>query len=100
MVTETQPETAGSDRPRQPRSDSIRNRARILEAAERVFGSEGLAVPIDEIAERAGVGVGTIYRHFPTKEALFEAIVLSHFERLVHTARSLATAEDAVAALF
>ncbi|MGA2208580.1 MAG: TetR/AcrR family transcriptional regulator [Acidimicrobiales bacterium] len=101
MVTETQAETAsGSDRPRRPRSDSVLNRARILQAAEQAFGSEGLAVPIDEIAERAGVGVGTIYRHFPTKEALFEAIVLSHFERLVQLAQSLTTAEDPVAALF
>ena len=101
MVTETQPQTAaGTDRARQPRSDSVRNRARILEAAEQVFGSEGLAVPIDEIAERAGVGVGTIYRHFPTKETLFEAIVLSHFERLVHIAQCLVTADDAVGALF
>ena len=82
------------------RADAVRNRARVLEAAEAVFGSEGLAVPIDAIAERAGVGVGTIYRHFPTKEALFEAIVLSHFERLVDQARALVTAEDPAEALF
>ncbi|MGO8875069.1 MAG: TetR/AcrR family transcriptional regulator [Acidimicrobiales bacterium] len=85
---------------RQPRADSVRNRTRILEAAEEVFGSEGLAVPIDEIARRAGVGVGTIYRHFPTKEALFEAIVFHHFQRLVDTARSMADSEDAAGALF
>jgi AcrR family transcriptional regulator len=82
------------------RADAVRNRARVLEAAEEVFGSEGLAVPIDEIAERAGVGVGTIYRHFPTKEALFEAIVLNHFERLVDEARTLVSAEDPAEALF
>jgi AcrR family transcriptional regulator len=73
---------------------------RILEAAEEVFGSEGLSVPIDDIAERAGVGVGTIYRHFPTKETLFEAIVLRHFERLVDEARRRGAAEDAAGALF
>jgi AcrR family transcriptional regulator len=65
-----------------------------------VFGSKGLSVPIDDIAEHAGVGVGTIYRHFPTKEALFEAIVLSHFERLVDDARSRGGNEDAAEALF
>jgi AcrR family transcriptional regulator len=89
-----------TERSRQPRSDSLRNRVRILEAAEEVFGSEGLSVPIDDIAERAGVGVGTIYRHFPTKETLFEAIVLRHFERLVDEARRRGAAEDAAGALF
>ena len=85
---------------KRPRVDSLRNRARVLEAAEEVFGSQGLSVPIDEIAERAGVGVGTIYRHFPTKEALFEAIVLSHFERLVDEGRLAASESDPADALF
>jgi AcrR family transcriptional regulator len=82
------------------RADARRNRARVLQAAEAVFSAEGLAVPIDVIAERAGVGVGTIYRHFPTKEALFEAIVLSHFEQLVIDARQLVDADDPAEALF
>jgi AcrR family transcriptional regulator len=82
------------------RADARRNRARVLEAAEAVFSSEGLSVPIDEIAERAGLGVGTIYRHFPTKEALFEAIVLHHMERLLERARCLASAGDPAEALF
>lgn len=85
---------------RQPRADSLRNRARLLEAAEEVFGAEGLGVPIDRIAERAGVGVGTLYRHFPNKEALFEAIVLQHFERVLEHARGCRDAEDPAAALF
>ncbi len=69
------------------RADALRNRARVLEAAEAVFAAEGLAVPVDVIAERACVGVGTLYRHFPTKEKLFEAILL---ERIVedHVART------------
>jgi AcrR family transcriptional regulator len=101
LVTVAGPEAAvRPERVRQPRSDSLRNRARILEAAEEVFGIEGLAVPIDVIAERAGVGVGTIYRHFPTKEALFEAIVLSHFQRFVDDARSCEVDDDAAEALF
>jgi AcrR family transcriptional regulator len=93
-------ETEASAAGRSPRADSVRNRARVLEAAEEVFGSLGLAAPIDRIAERAGVGVGTIYRHFPTKETLFQAIVLDHLERLVGRARQLAGAEDACEALF
>ncbi|MGH9172119.1 MAG: TetR/AcrR family transcriptional regulator [Acidimicrobiales bacterium] len=93
--------TTGGTRPteRGPRADSVRNRVRILEAAEAVFGEEGISVPIDRVAERAGVGVGTLYRHFPTKEALFEAIVLRHFARLVEHARDLEQAPDAAAAL-
>jgi hypothetical protein len=58
------------------RADAVKNRARILEAAEEIFATEGVSVPIDTVAERAGLGVGTLYRHFPTKEALFEAIVV------------------------
>jgi AcrR family transcriptional regulator len=86
-----------SERP--PRADSVRNRARILEAAEAVFGDEGLAVPIDRVAERAGVGVGTVYRHFPTKESLFVAIVMRHFERLLAEARTLQDSPDPSLAL-
>jgi AcrR family transcriptional regulator len=78
----------------------VRNRTRILEAAEELFGTEGLCVPIDDIAKRAEVGVGTIYRHFPTKEALFEAIVYRHFERLLDTARSAPEGGDPADALF
>src|ERR1017187_3819251 len=50
---------------RHKRADAVRNRERILEAAEAVFSTEGVSVPIDRVAERAGVGVGTVYRHFP-----------------------------------
>ncbi len=65
-----------------------------------MLGSEGLSAPIDRVAEEAGVGVGTIYRHFPTKEALFEAILLSHFDHLVAEARILAGCQDAASGLF
>jgi AcrR family transcriptional regulator len=87
-------------RPRPLRADAERNRQRVLEVAQQVFASEGLAVPIDEIARRAGLGVGTLYRHFPTKEALFEAIVVGRMEQLVEHARAGATARDRGAALF
>jgi AcrR family transcriptional regulator len=82
------------------RADAVRNRSRILEAAEEVFALQGISVPIDAVAERAGVGVGTLYRHFPTKEALIEAIVLYRIVDLVETAKSYEAAEDPGAALF
>ena len=65
------------------RADAARNRARVLEIAYETFAAEGLSVPIDEIARRAGVGAGTVYRHFPTKEALFRAVVESRMRRLI-----------------
>jgi len=77
-------------RPRPLRADAQRNRQRVLEVAEAVFADEGLDVPIDEIARRAGLGVGTLYRHFPTKEALFSAIVVGRVERATGHARALA----------
>jgi AcrR family transcriptional regulator len=75
-----------TDRPL--RADARRNRARVLDVASEVFAAEGLAVQIDEIARRAGVGIGTVYRHFPTKEALFEAIVLQRVEAMTDDARA------------
>jgi AcrR family transcriptional regulator len=82
------------------RADARRNRAKVLEAAEEVFASEGLAVPIDTVASRAGLGVGTVYRHFPTKQALFEAIVVARIEALVERGEGFCTAEDPGAAWF
>jgi AcrR family transcriptional regulator len=77
------------------RADAVKNRERILEAAEEVFADRGVAAPIDEVAERAGVGVGTLYRHFPNKEALFEAIVLTRLEELSRAATAPAGPGDA-----
>lgn len=85
---------------RHRRADAVANRARILEAAEAVFSAEGVAVPIDKVAERAGVGVGTVYRHFPTKEDLFEAIAMTRLEGLLAQARVAANAADAGQAFF
>jgi AcrR family transcriptional regulator len=59
----------------------------VLEAAREAFAAEGLAVPLDEIARQAGVGAGTVYRHFPTKEALFEAVIVDRLEYLAEEAR-------------
>lgn len=104
-TTRQDKEPAGDDYPlsylvRPLRADARRNRAKVLEAAEEVFAAEGLAVPIDEVARRAGVGVGTVYRHFPTKEALFEAIVVARIEALIERIEELSTADDPGAALF
>jgi AcrR family transcriptional regulator len=76
------------------RADARRNHARILEVAREVFASEGLAVPIDTVAERAGIGVGTVYRHFPTKEALFAAIVTDRVQALAEDARAALADDD------
>ncbi len=91
-------DTGDGDRPL--RADARRNRARVLDVAQEMFLAEGMAVPIDAIAERAGVGVGTVYRHFPTKEALFEAIMQQRIGSMITMAQDLADAEDPGAAFF
>ncbi len=72
------------------RADARRNHERILAAARVMFGEHGLAVPIDEVARQAGVGAGTIYRHFPSKEALYEAILMEDLGKITSRARSMA----------
>jgi AcrR family transcriptional regulator len=82
------------------RADARRNRDKILAAAGDAFAASGYGVPLDEIAVLAGVGPGTVYRHFPAKEALFEAVVTARVEDLVADARARAGADDAGAAFF
>jgi AcrR family transcriptional regulator len=72
------------------RADALRNRQQLLQVAYETFATEGLSVPIDEIARRAGVGAGTVYRHFPTKEALFAAIAADRVAEHVAHAHELA----------
>ncbi|SER26855.1 TetR/AcrR family transcriptional regulator [Actinokineospora terrae] len=81
------------------RADARRNRQQVLRTAQRLFARDGLGVPLDEIARRAGVGPGTVHRHFPTKEALYLAVAIDELERLVAEARALAAGDDP-AALF
>jgi AcrR family transcriptional regulator len=76
------------------RADARRNRDRVLEAARAAFGAEGSDVSLDEIARRAGLGAGTVYRHFATKEALFEAVVFGRMGELVEEARALTADPD------
>jgi len=80
------------------RADAARNRARVLEAALEAFAAEGLAVPIDEIARRAGVGAGTVHRHFPTKDALIDAAIAQGVEDRARQAKQLTGAADPVEA--
>jgi AcrR family transcriptional regulator len=82
------------------RADAARNREKVLRAARDAFAESGYGVPLDEIAVRAGVGPGTVYRHFPTKEALFEAVVTARLQDLVADARARADASDPRSAFF
>lgn len=82
------------------RADAARNRARVLDVAYETFAAEGLSVPIDEIARRAGVGAGTVYRHFPTKEDLFRAVIVERFRSIVDNGRTLLAESDPAEALF
>jgi AcrR family transcriptional regulator len=80
--------------PRPLRADARRNRERVLKAAQATFAEHGREAQMDDVARRAGVGVGTVYRHFPTKEALVEALATSMFERVLAGAREALEHED------
>lgn len=84
---------------RKPRSDSQRNRALIIAEAKLAFTENGAGTSLDEIAKRAGVGAGTLYRHFPTRTALLEAVYRAEVEKLAESARDLSGALPPVEAL-
>jgi len=84
---------------RKPRTDALRNRERILEVAKGAFTRHGADASLDDIAKQAGVGAGTLYRHFPTRDALIEAVYRSEVEKLAAAARGFATAMSPVEAL-
>lgn len=84
---------------RKPRTDALRNRERILEVAKGAFTRNGVATSLDEIAKQAGVGAGTLYRHFPTRDALIESVYRSEVEKLAAAARGFAAAMSPVEAL-
>jgi AcrR family transcriptional regulator len=67
---------------RKPRADGARNRVLLIETAKRAFAEIGINVALEEIARRAGVGIGTLYRHFPTREAMLEAVYRREVEQL------------------
>ncbi len=76
------------------RADARQNRARVLEVAAEVFATEGLSVPVHEVARRAGVGTGTVSRHFPTKEDLLVAVMSARLVALTAKADELAREKD------
>jgi AcrR family transcriptional regulator len=84
---------------RKPRADSQRNRERLLAAARTVFAAGGPAASLEAVARQAGVGIGTLYRHFPTRETLFEAVYRREVEQLVELAAQLGTDQPPLAAL-
>jgi AcrR family transcriptional regulator len=75
---------------RKPRTDGLRNRERILEAAKEAFTRSGANTSLDDIAKQAGVGAGTLYRHFPTRDALLEAVYRTEVEKLAAAERKFA----------
>jgi AcrR family transcriptional regulator len=77
------------------RADARRNRERIMEAAREEFAESGLDAQMEDLARRAGVGVGTVYRHFPTKEALVGALVEDHFDAVKAEVERALEVEDA-----
>jgi AcrR family transcriptional regulator len=91
----------GSDAPpaeKRLRADARRNREKVLKAARAVFAEQGREAQMDDIARRARVGVGTVYRHFPTKDALIEELVRQHFRELATWAEEALAETDAWAA--
>jgi AcrR family transcriptional regulator len=85
--------------PRKPRADAARNRERVLEAAKTVFSAGGPKASLEAVARTAGVGIGTLYRHFPTREALFEAVYRREVQQLADLAERLKGEAEPVEAL-
>src|SRR3979409_90743 len=84
---------------RKPRTDAQRNRERILEVAKEAFTRSGANTSLDDIAKRAGVGPGTLYRHFPTRDELLEAVYRSEVEKLAAAERKFAETLPPIEAL-
>lgn len=82
------------------RADARRNRARLLDAAEAVFAAKGTSASTEEVARTAGVGIGTLFRHFPTKENLLEVVYRERLRRMADAAREVGAASDLATAFF
>jgi AcrR family transcriptional regulator len=82
------------------RADALRNRQKLVDAARATFAADGTSAPLEDIADRAGVGIGTLYRHFPTRQALLEAVYVGEIEAIARAANELVEADpwDALAA--
>jgi len=90
---------AGQEPARRTRADAERNRARLLDAARAAFATGQASVPLDQVARDAGVGIGTLYRHFPTREALVEALYRKELDDLCASAPALLATRPPEAAL-
>ena len=86
-------------RSRKPRADSVLNRERLLEAATAIFAAGGPQASLEAVARRADVGIGTLYRHFPTRESLYEAVYRREVDQLVELAKQLQTQATPIEAL-
>ena len=93
------PESAVRQPGRKPRADAQRNRERLMEIAKAAFARGGAEVSLDDIAKAPGVGAGTLYRHFPTRDALIEAVYRAEVQALSDAAGRLAAEHAPVAAL-
>jgi len=93
-MTEERSKTA-----RKPRADALRNRERILEVAKEAFTQQGANASLDEIAKQAGVGAGTLYRHFPTRDELIEGVYRNEVEKLAAAAPRFAETMSPLEAL-
>ena len=89
MIQIVQMATRSTEAVRKPRADAVRNRELVLTAAKAVFSAGGPDASLEAVARRAGVGIGTLYRHFPTREALFEAVYRREVEQLGELAEQL-----------
>lgn len=85
--------------PRKPRSDALRNRERILEVAKEAFSRSGANISLDDVAKHAGIGAGTLYRHFPSRDALLEAVYRAEVEKLAAAEREFAATMPPIEAL-
>jgi AcrR family transcriptional regulator len=93
------PKKRSSPPARRPRADAKRNRERILGAAKEAFTRDGAAASLDDIARRSGIGNATLYRHFPTRDALIEAVYRDEVEKLAEAERRFAASLPPLEAL-
>lgn len=100
MDRDDTPPTGGGAGGRRVRADARRNRTRILDAAEAVFAQQGASASTDAVAARAGVAIGTVFRHFPTKPDLLQAVVMNLWDRLVAEVDAMVEDPAAATALF
>jgi AcrR family transcriptional regulator len=84
---------------RKPRADALRNRERILEIAKQAFTRSGANISLDDVARQAGIGAGTLYRHFPTRDVLLEAVYRTEVEKLAAAERKFAETMPPIEAL-